>query len=102
MLPLDPGARSRSRAMRNLHPGVARPGQDSIPIIVDLQQRECAQGVRYAGRRGRVQIGTVEFGKLRDSEETEAAFYLVLKKFKQPQHAGFSAGSKREALHAAD
>src|SRR6266403_5154976 len=46
-----------------------RKSSPSIPIGLDLQQRERAEDMGQVGRRRRMQIGFVEFGERCDAEQ---------------------------------
>src|ERR1051325_7606204 len=74
----------------------------SIPIILDLQQRERAEHMRRGHRRRRVQALAVEVGELRHAEQAEAALYLVLQQLEQAHDRALAAGGERIALQAAE
>ena len=47
-----------------------------------------------------MQVGAVEFGEARDTEQGKRSPDLVLDQFEHPDDRGFAAGRQRVALHA--
>src|SRR6266516_1282573 len=75
---------------------------DSIPIVLDLQQRERAEHVRRIGGRRRAQVGTIELGETRHAEQAERALHLVLDELEHAHDAGLPGRSETVTLHAAE
>src|SRR6266536_3120615 len=77
---------------------------DSIPIVLDLQQRERAEHVRRIGGRRRAQVGTIELGETRHAEQAERALHLVLDELEHAHDAGLPGRRetpRRSLEHAA-
>src|SRR5262249_19643422 len=87
-------SRLAKSSCRQLDGAAPPPPAGSVPVVLDLEQRKRAQDVWRVCRRGGVQIGAVEIGKLADAEQTETALHLVLEELEQPHHAGLPAGGE--------
>src|SRR3954462_254139 len=79
-------------------PGAIR--RYSIPIRLDMKERERAEDVGQVGRGRRVQAGFVEAGERRGAEQAPWSDHFVFEQLKHPYDAGFTGGRERPALQA--
>src|ERR1700732_4857954 len=86
------------------HPNEMRSNKPrgSIPVLLDLQQREGAQRVRRVGRWRRAHVGAVELGVFRDPQQAERALHLVFEEFEHAHDTGLPRRREPVALHAAE